>query len=53
MVPENSLQTEGGMQIPSLLAGTEGAIQVNLALIPIVYRSPDARAFEILENPPK
>lgn len=51
MVPENPPQTEGRMQIPSLLAGAKGTIDINFVPIPILNRSPDMRRFEVLENP--
>ncbi|KAL4375812.1 hypothetical protein GQ457_02G002620 [Hibiscus cannabinus] len=51
MVPEEPPQTESRMQIPRLFAGAEGAVQVDHASVPIVYRPPHPGFLEVLENP--
>lgn len=50
MVPKNPPQTEGRMQIPSLLTGTKRTIQINFVPVTILYRSPNMRRLEVLEN---
>lgn len=51
MVPENPPQTEGGVQIPRLLARAKRAVQIDLASVPVVYSPPHTGFLEILENP--
>ncbi|ESQ37906.1 hypothetical protein EUTSA_v10029080mg [Eutrema salsugineum] len=49
--PKNSSQAKRRMQIPSLVARTKRAFQTrNLTPITVVYRSPNTRPFEFLEN---
>lgn len=53
VVPEHPPQTKRRVQVPSLIARAKRAIQINLAPVPVVYRPPNPRLLEVLENPPE
>lgn len=51
MVSETPPETEGGVEVPGLMAAAERAVEIDLAPIAVSNRPPDLRPFEVLENP--